>query len=127
MFRVRFHLAKGKHYMHWQVIDDIKKTVTYYNPSEYNLELVGCKLCNRPNVARKIKEGADKSVCAWVECEKVGAFTVRRGFNPICVFSSSEIRYNPRVSIHWHSNNISNADNYHMSCIMSYGRKLYMI
>jgi len=44
---VRFHLQAGEHYRKWQVkiMNGRKKVdVYYYNPSDYQLELRGCKL-----------------------------------------------------------------------------------
>ena len=35
------------------------------------LLLVACKLKNRATASRKIFEGANKTVCAWIECDSV--------------------------------------------------------
>ena len=57
---VRFHLAKGEHYRHWQVKRGAE--VHYYDPAQYNLILWGCRLRNHAKTAQKIHDGANKSV-----------------------------------------------------------------
>ena len=44
-YKVRFHLQRGQHYMHWQ-IKAYDGTVKYLDPNKYQLELYGCKLIN---------------------------------------------------------------------------------
>ena len=68
MYRVRFHLGRGANYMKWQVRDS-NGGVRYYDPESVRQVMLNAKLHNRPNVAKKICEGANKTVCAWVECE----------------------------------------------------------
>lgn len=69
MYRVRFHLQSGKNYMKWQIRHG--KTVVYVDPSKDNLEMVGCKLVNKLNKAKKVHEAGVKDVAGWVECERV--------------------------------------------------------
>lgn len=92
---VRFHLARGEHYRHWQVKRGSE--VHYYDPSLYSLILWGCRLQNHVKTAQKIHDGANKSVCAWVECEMVEVHTDY----PQEVIAAGEITYNPRVTPHW--------------------------
>ena len=47
-YKVRFHLQRGQHYMHWQ-IKAYDGTVKYIDPNKYQLELYGCKLINKIN------------------------------------------------------------------------------
>ena len=70
MYKVRFHLARGKHYMHWQVKDKDGNN-EYYDPAEVTLIMKECKLHNQPNATKKILLGENKRPCAWVICEKV--------------------------------------------------------
>ncbi len=97
-YKIRFHLAN----MQWQV----KKSdgITYYiNPEEYSLTLYDCKLRNRKSTAIKIKEGANKTVCAWIECER---FITRPHYTPDVLYMT-EISYNPRVCPWWTDNDSS--------------------
>lgn len=69
MYRVRFHLQSGKNYLKWQIRQG--KTVVYVDPSKDNLEMVGCKLVNKLNKAKKVHRAGVKDVAGWVECERV--------------------------------------------------------
>jgi len=92
--KVRFHLAQGVNFMKWQIKDN-KGNVIYLEPSEVSLSLHNCKLVNRPSTAKKIHEGAHKTVCAWIECE---------GYNinkPPTVVDNQIVTYNPRVTPNW--------------------------
>ena len=92
---VRFHLARGEHYRHWQVKRGSE--VHYYDPHSICLILWNCKLQNQLGTAQKIHDGANKSVCAWVECEIVEVHTDY----PQGVIAAGEITYSPRVTPHW--------------------------
>ena len=39
-YKVRFHLQRGKHYMHWQ-IKAYDGTVKYLDPNKYQIEMRG--------------------------------------------------------------------------------------
>ena len=56
----------------------------------------GCKLKNRPHVAKLIYQGANKSVCAWIECDDLWI----KEHSPI-VGEASQIAYNPRNAPYW--------------------------
>lgn len=95
-FKIRFHLAKGKHYLKWQVKYP-SGAVRYYNPDEVTLVLENAFLRNQKATAKKIHEGAHKTVCAWVEADSV---TIREGASEPsnrCV----RVGYNPRVTPTW--------------------------
>lgn len=91
--KVRFNLGAGKHYMHWQVTSD-DGSVEYYDPSEISLTIPQGKLINRPATARRIYDGAHKSVCAWIECDKVIATSSKPN-------TGKRVSYNPRVAPNW--------------------------
>jgi len=96
MYKVRFHLAKGEHYMHWQIKDE-EDEVVYYDPSETNLKLTNCTLKNQMSTAEKIFRGANKSVCAWIECEEYEILS------PIArVNTKHHLRFNPKTLPFWH-------------------------
>lgn len=69
MYRVRFHLQSGRNYMKWQIRHG--KSVVYVDPSKDNLEMVGCKLVNKLNKAKKVHAAGRKDVSGWIECERV--------------------------------------------------------
>lgn len=97
MYKVRFHLARGKHFMHWQVKSS-EGIVSYVDPQDNQLALLGCKLSLQPTAAQKIHDGANKTVCAWIECEEVQVLSVDR-IKPN--EQDYRIRFNPRVSPNW--------------------------
>ena len=69
--RVRFHLGKGKHFRMWQIKGKDSEgkwlKTSYFPPEGTTVVMYGCKLVVRERAAQKIHEGANKSVCAWVE------------------------------------------------------------
>lgn len=92
MNRVRFHLGAGPHFGHWQIRSG--RRVGYVDPSGANLVMRGCRLANRPGVAKRIHGGDHKTPCAWIECESVEVA-------PAGAVSGEIVRYNPRVAPHW--------------------------
>ena len=65
-WKIRYHLAKGKNYMKWQ-IKDSNGDATYLDPDTTYIRLTKCKLKNHANIAQKIYEGSNKTVCSWIE------------------------------------------------------------
>ena len=57
MYKVRFHLGRGKNFMKWQVTSNLntgdgtgaKHVVSYVNPQENQLAMLGCKLSLQPS------------------------------------------------------------------------------
>ena len=49
MNRLRFHLARGKHFMHWQLKRD--DDVSFYTPKDFSAKLHNATLYNRRGVA----------------------------------------------------------------------------
>ena len=95
---VRFHLGRGEHYMHWQIkIMQGKKKVDeyYYDPFYYQLEMIGCKLVNKVNKAKKVNAAGKKDVSGWVRCDEVMIN------NEIGVDNLEKLYYNPIRDIHW--------------------------
>ena len=95
---VRFHLGKGQYFKHWQikVVQGSKKIGEfYYDPAYYQLEMIGCKLINKVNQARKVHEAGVKDVTGWVECQEV------RINNEVGVDNLEKLYYNPIKDIHW--------------------------
>ncbi|NDB24861.1 MAG: hypothetical protein EB021_05365 [Gammaproteobacteria bacterium] len=78
-YKVRFHLGAGEHYRQWQV--RVGKKTYYYDPDQVCILMKNCKLKNRPHVANKIYQGANKTVmtCADDERIEIGAGGVATG------------------------------------------------
>jgi len=95
MNKIRFHLGRGKNYMKWQIKTD--KGVSYVSPEESQIVMFNAKLVNQLGTAKKIYDGANKTVCAWIECEDF-AVTERvtyagNDFMPLF--------FNPRKNYNW--------------------------
>lgn len=131
MIKVRFHLGRGENYMRWQIVDF--PNVKYFDPNENNLILTNCLLKNNKNVAEKILKGENKTVCAWILCEKVDA-VLNSNFNKK---KYQKISYNPKKFPYWINLDESNLletfeadksiDGYKFSEIRSVGKVLYAI
>lgn len=129
MIKVRFHLARGENYMHWQIVDF--PNVKYFDPNENNLILTNCTLKNNKNVAEKIFKGKNKTVCAWIICEQYDT-VLNSNFDKK---KYNKISYNPRKFPYWiylDYNKLLNTfedyqsiDNYKFSEIRSVGKTLY--
>ena len=100
MYKVRFHLGKGEHFMHWQVHNLIEDTIQYVDPQQHGLLMFGCKLRNQKGGAQKIHDGANKSVVAWIDCEYVNLNALRINTNKT---DYEHLRYNPRIAPNWTS------------------------
>lgn len=99
---VRFHLANGENYMHWQVkVKRGSKTIDvyYYDPKEYQLEMRGCRLINKVNKAKKVHEAGVKDVAGWVRCDEV--MLRKEHFSVLPVDNLERVFYNPIKDIHW--------------------------
>ena len=119
-YRVRFHLAKGKNFMKWQVFDKLHNTKDYYDPDTRSIIMRDCFLGNHATTAKKIFDGENKTVCAWVAC------------NEVCVVDSAptvgkltHYTYNPRKNPHWHTDTLNNADNLKFNVMVTNKRKVY--
>jgi hypothetical protein len=99
---VRFHLSNGPNYMFWQVkVKQGGKTIDvyYHDPKEYQLEMRGCRLWNRPNKAQQVFEAGIHDVSGWVRCEEV---MLRKSFYPkLPIDNLEKLFYNPIRDPHW--------------------------
>jgi len=119
MYKVRFHLGRGKHFMHWQIKSKLntgdgtgaKEVVNYVYPQHNQLAMLGCKLSVQSTAAQKIHDGANKTVCAWIECEAVQVLEANR-LKPN--EQDYRIKFNPRQSPNWTDgyNNIVSGNEY---------------
>lgn len=122
-YKIRFNLGAGKNYMKWKV--EGPYGVTYYNPEEVQIHMNGCQLKNQRKTAEKINRGANKTVCAWVRCERVEIFPAN--FLRLDEVHNTQIKYNPRKHPFWFMHEGVSIDNLEMSRIVSLGRQLYFI
>ena len=109
--RVRFHLAKGEHYRHWQV-KDIYGHTHYFDPHHVCLVMWNAKLVNDRRTALRIMEGEAKAVCAAIDCDSIDivgwhdkdARTKAWGQHMMRSTKASaycELSYNPRECVTW--------------------------
>ena len=129
MFRVRFHLANGPHFMQWQVTNKATNEVTYYDPAVTSLELFSAVLRNQPATARKIHQGANKSVCAWIDCASILVVSAGREIVQSCEESLDRlglpcVRYNPRIAPNWVDDAGQNIDGAKFSQLSTIGRRV---
>ena len=118
-YRVRFHLGRGSNYLKWQVKNP-SGTVSYYDPSVVRLVMLNARLHNRTNVAKNICQGANKTVCAWIECDWVGVTTAKTP-----PYGKNALMYNPRTLPHWTDKEGKNLDNHKFDLIVSNEKFLY--
>lgn len=124
---VRFHLGRGKNYMKWQVrTKNGARTVdiNYYDPKEYTLELIDCKLINKLNKAKKVHEKGVKDVAGWVKCNKV----VVNSNNP--VDNLERLFYNPIVDVHWRRDSDNGEfawDDSEYATLVTQGKQVYIL
>jgi len=118
LYKVRFHLGRGQNYKKWQVAS-LDGAAVYFDPETTKLKLINCKLKNNKNVSRKIFEGQNKMVCAWVECEEIQ-------INPNSNTIKNKISYNPKKAPYWCDESGADIDNQKFDMIFSEGNALYM-
>ena len=95
-YKIRFHLQRGKHYMHWQ-IKAYDGTVKYLDPAKYQIEMYGAKLINKTNAARKVNLAGKKDVRGGVECENFDIIEAGQ----VDTKYMDKLSYNPIKDIHW--------------------------
>ena len=124
---VRFHLSNGKHYMFWQVkVKQGGKTVEvcYYDPAEYQLEMRGCKLWNRPNKAKQVFKAGVHDVSGWVRCDEV-ILT-----KDVPVDNLEKLYYNPVRDPYWRRESDSNEfiwDNSEYATLVTNNKQVYVL
>jgi len=132
MYKVRFHLGRGEHFMHWQIKSKLntgdgtgaKEIVDYVDPLDNQLAMLGCKLSLQPTAAQKIHDGANKTVCAWIECESVQVLEVNR-LKPN--EQDYRVKFNPRQNPEWTDgyNNVVSGNEYEI--IFTNDRTLWVV
>jgi hypothetical protein len=119
MIRVRFHLGAGAHFMHWQITHH-DGSVTYHDPDACTLTIWQGRLRNQPAAAARIHAGANKTVCAWIEAERVDVDPGVSG-----VMGGAHASYNPRVAPHWVING-QNSDGRRFPVLTTAGSRVFV-
>lgn len=123
-YRIRFHLAKGENYMKWQVFDLQTNTKSYLDPDSKSIIMTECELGNQPATSKKIFNGENKTVCAWVRCDDV-KIKDRDGVIPPAINGMTHYKFNPKKNPHWHTDHMMNADGKKFPVMMTHERKVY--
>jgi hypothetical protein len=128
---VRFHLLNGQNYRKWQVnIMQGKKRVDQYyvDPTEYQLEMRGCKLVNKVARAKWVNKKKKKNVSGWVQCEEV---MLRKDFYPSLPIDNLEkLYYNPIKDVHWRRESDGGEfvwDNSEYDTLVTDGRQVHIL
>ena len=103
-FKIRFHLGQGENYMKWRIEDTDTKTVSFFEPTNFRATIYDGKLYNQKSAAKKINDGANKTVCAWIMAKDF-----KLSIDDDCTHKE-EIKYNPRTTPNWVNLNSENID-----------------
>ena len=128
---VRFHLLNGKNHRKWQVnIMQGRKRVDqfYVDPTEYQLEMRGCKLVNKVARAKWVNKKQKKNVSGWVQCEEV---MLRKDFYPnLPIDNLEKLYYNPIRDVHWRRESDDGEfvwDNSEYDTLVTDGRQVHIL
>jgi len=94
---VRFHLLNGQNYRKWQVkVMKGRKKISahYFDPSEVQLEMRGCRLANDLKKAMKVHKEQSKDVTGAVHCQEISLVHVPTE-------GLERLFYNPIKNVHW--------------------------
>lgn len=109
--------------MKWRVENTLTNHVEFVDFEDYDIEMVNCKLYNQKGTAKKIFDGENKTVCAWIMCEKV---SILLGGIKCCVPKDNIISYNPKIKPNWQNASGGNIDMSEFKLIETVGKKLYV-
>ncbi len=118
-YTIRFNLGAGENFMKWRIVSPSGQ-VQYLEPNDVTLYMEDCKLVNQKATAVKINEGANKSVCAWVEAKNV---VVYHKMPSDFVEGGAKVSYNPRVTPNWVMNG-ENVDKQKVGNLITNGRSI---
>ena len=124
VYKVRFHLGAGEHFMHWQ-IKAWDGSVQYVDPAKYQIEMINATLVNKKNKAKKIHAAGVKDVCGWIECENYHLHFA--GESNVVGFE--ELKFNPIKRPEWiraGDDYIAGWDGHSFSCLITEGRQVFV-
>ena len=113
-------MQRGVNYRKYQIKTPDNDRVKYYSPDDVQLVMVNAKLVNHKGTARRIYEGANKTVCAWVECDDLKV--IPKG--EVNINQMQKITYNPRTSPYWMMNEMT-VDGRSFNVLYTYGNRIY--
>lgn len=131
-YRVRFHLLSGKHYMHWQVrsvtdndqLIGRSKDAMYFDPSEFQIEMFGCKLVNQTTIARRVNKSGKKKVCGYVLCDNFDVYRC----GELSTKHLERLSYNPIKDVHWRRTGDDKIwDNSTYDCLITDNDRVYIL
>lgn len=124
MYKIRFNLGRGKNYKKWKIVNP-DKTIQIIDPRDFNILLMNATLCNNKKSALKIFNGANKSVCAWIEAEEIMIQSSNNKFIE-GIDLKEEISYNPRVKPYWQYKG-GDCDNKNFESIITKENKVFIV
>jgi hypothetical protein len=122
MYRVRFHLQNGENYKKWQIRG--KNMVQYLDPDTHTMELIGCRLVNQVNKAKKVHAAGVKDVAGWIECDDIIMG------EEIDVDNLERLFYNPIVDPYWRRDADDGEfiwDGSRFATLVTKGRRVYVL
>lgn len=122
-YRVRFHLARGDNYMKWQVFDRESNTKDYFDPDFKSILMKNCELGNQPATAKKIYNGDNKTVCAWISCDSYQVVDNDRF--KMDTRALTHYKYNPKKNPHWFTDTHDNRDGLKFDTMITQDRAVY--
>ena len=122
-YRVRFHLARGDNYMKWQGVDKQNNTKEYFDPNSMSLFMKNCELGNHPATAKKIYNGDNKTVCAWISCDDYQVWDNERF--TLNASAMTHYKYNPKKNPHWFTDTHDNRDGLKLGTMITQNRAVY--
>jgi len=134
-YKLRYHLGKGENYMKWQVRGIDTDELYYFTPEDVLLDVDNAVLKNNKKTALKIKDGENKTVCSWIECESIMAYNTDADLmgdelNTLTqkhYWAEETLSYNPRKLPHWVDENNNDVDGNHYDNIIIEGRIIKII
>ena len=95
----RFNLSAGENFMKWQIYPkkSAKSSAKYYNPSTTSFVFHNAFLRNQCTTAQKIFQGANKTVCAWIEFDSMDIISP----SEVDVADLTSVNYNPKNAPNW--------------------------
>jgi hypothetical protein len=123
VYKVRFNLGKGPRYKKWKITYPDKR-VEYLEPKDIKLNMTNAYLKNRYQCSEKIFKGANKMVCAWIECEGL----IIESKNEINQINDNQlISFNPRIKPHWFNDSGENLDGVTFPNLVTINKNVYKL
>ena len=121
---MRFHLGAGENFGKWQLTFEGDNKKLYIDPEQKSIILKDCKLVNQKGTAKKIHEGAHKTVCAWIEGTLVD-ISLSSIYDTTRKERLDVASFNPKNNVNWTNKNGDNIDGLFIERIQTLERKVY--